>query len=891
MKISSLQKRNLLIVISVMTAFSILLIACGTAMLLKPSQPIDTLNVNSVSGSDNANSSNNDENLYDDDVSSDLSSGDSVSTSSQSGSKTNSSANKPGSTSSSATKPTTKPERPIPQTGYTDKDGFRVQNLSKTYSSYAVKVGPEELLDPVWMLHNYLPSESKKDMEPLKSIGFNLDDWGISGNVSKDGNSFVIDNDGSAMYKKLDTSKTGKSYSIEMAFTTEDKQASNYGFYFDRGSGTKGFVIRVDNNSGMTWLNTRAGVNCARIAWQVGDTREGVRLRIDVHPSQNRIIYYANGRVYGERFLNNAADPDITGGQVGFFIQGCKAYITHLAVQEIDLPSRNWYYEAPDESRNNGDKLLPISNKPANTIYCVSTKGLTNDELLMLASLQGLVNRGTPQIYVDYGNYGGAGGNSTTKWYKLLEEKGRKLDWSKSVYDLLVMFKNSYDGVILGEAYKTGNVGYVPNVVTTLCGVKNSVYMTPEIYNKMSASTGKKVSIDVRNRWKNSISAYKWVFDNFWDDCSRDMIAHCTSDALSSHSSFAMRDYMVQNSVFCFAMTDVVTLEDYYFYVDLMAANPANTPVLGICQRNGEAPLYGLMDEDAIFRVSSDVGKYFTYTFSNDNISIMSGLEISGPLKQKAAPKMTYDSKKIYNSFVLSEGENGSWWYQLWRGSYMNCDARKEVAEGWGMPGLAWYFSRASIEWFYKETPNISCWYIDGSGIGDIYGPETFACRYDKSTQKKLLADYFKLTEYVMEKTDVTVLRSFDASYTVTDEIIAEYDKAIPRLTAMYTGYNGEPNGLNKNGNAYLIGDVAVFRCIVGSNLATYDPEIDGTVLVDRIRDASKSYNFINTFVLGNYCLNNSECLLFAQDELGSDYAIVRPDLMSNLLKQYLNKK
>ncbi len=768
----------------------------------------------------------------------------------------------------------------------TDKDGYKVVEPSETYSHYATQPDPSSPGKPAESLSGFVPSTGKTLMEHLPSVGFNAGDWDVSGNLRAEDNAFIVERSCYAKYNKLDTSADGQSYAIEMTLKVEAAGDYRFGLTVEggrRGNSGKSAEIKFSFDAGgMLLMLPGEGGNPLR-AFMNYKPASQVRVRVDVHPSQNRLIYYCDGRVYGERVLNNTTDPQLGGGKAGFFFEGTKAYITAISVCAIDLPSRSWTYEDPAESNSNGEAVLPVSDKPADVIYCVKTADLDRNTQLTLACLQGLVNRDTPRIYVDYGTYGGGpGGNSA--WYELLEAKGRTLVWDKSVDDLLVEFKDYYKGVILGKAYYARVAGYMPNVVSTLAGVMDGVYMTPDTYKRLSSAIGKEVLIDTQNRWESSIDAYKWLYDNFWDQCNHSMIAHITCDG-TVHTTHSVRDYLIQNKVFCFASTDVVTLEDYYFYMDLLAATPANTPVLGIASRNGENPTNSCLDEDALFRACADFGKFFCYAFSNDNISIMSGLEIDGELKQKEAAPVSYDSGKTYASFTLSEGENSSWWYNLWRVSYRH-DSRKEVAQGWSMPGMAYYLCKASIEWYYDNATETDYWYMDGCGIGDIYGPDTYGVRFSKAAQETLFDDYLALTRYVMEKTDTTVLRAFDVSYTITDETIAKYAKAIPTLTAMYTGYNGEPNGLTKNGNAYLVGDVAVFRTVVGSAAATYEADKDGGVLVDGIRNASKSMNFLNVFVLGNYCMNDSEALVYTQNTLGSRYVFVRPDVMAELLKQ-----
>ena len=617
--------------------------------------------------------------------------------------------------------------------------------------------------------------------------------------------------------------------------------------------------------------------------------KEPNTLRLDIYPGRRLVRYHVNGGFYGERELAHPTDPVLTGGKVSLFIEGkAEIRVTDVSCREAAPPHRAYTLPTPPSEPTAFDTLFPRSVRPGQEVYLLNAGELSLEEYMTALTLQGLVNRRVPRLYVHTGRYNGRGMEGySTRWYTLLEEKGRTLT-PCTLNEALERFSDCYQGLILGELRPAGETSFQMNLITMLAGVEDRIYVSRERAAEMDARLDR---LDIDGRWTSDVEAYRWAKENLWPRCHQGILCHMYGDC-DLHFTEPSRDYLVQHKIFVFNSSGVKTEDDYYFYFDLLALTPPNTPVLGIACRNGESIHDGVLDEDALFRACAELGKFFVYTFSVDNMSVLSGLE-TGELRQKPCPPVALDRQKAYVSFLLSEGENYAWAYHLWGENYWH-PSREGVGKAWSTAGAMLFLAPAVLEWYYENASPWDAWYLDGNGIGDMYNPDIYALRLPEAPRKPAFDDYLRLTREMMRRADLSVIRLFDATYSVTDDSVRAYIKAIPEIQAVFTGYNSEPDMERFPASEYLLDGVPVFRTRVVSQTPTYAPEKDGQVLLDGIlREIEKDGRpaFINVFVLGNYMLENGSMVLqYVQEHLPEGCAVLRPEQLAAVFREYCSE-
>lgn len=137
----------------------------------------------------------------------------------------------------------------------------------------------------------------------------------------------------------------------------------------------------------------------------------------------------------------------------------------------------------------------------------------SGDTRLLLATLQGIVNRAEPRIYL------------------LENEEEGKLTWLKDlrvpyvlhddVWTIVKKYKNEMKGLIIYDPEIPDSI----NVATTLAGLKDAVVVSPELAVKLQAAPYKlKVVQDLRGKFKNRLDAYTWQYEQLWDKTTHRML-------------------------------------------------------------------------------------------------------------------------------------------------------------------------------------------------------------------------------------------------------------------------------------------------------------------------------------------------------------------------------
>ena len=606
--------------------------------------------------------------------------------------------------------------------------------------------------------------------------------------------------------------------------------------------------------------------------------------RAEVHPEAGRMLYYMNGIFLGEMNVAESDSPLIENSGVGISAVGSDytVAVKDLYIEEID-PLEPRRYDAPDIEIEDEGVYPKSENAPAKTIYVLDAMSMTNVDIMTATTLQGLVNRTTPQIFLDYRAYNEdprySNIDDEVEYLELLEDKGRTLVRT-TLDELLVKFADHYKGVIVGDCFATN---YSENVATSLAGVLDGVYMTEARYNKMKHEIKKDVLFRLDNRFKSSIDAYMWLWNTYGDQFSRTVLFHTSAAAESEgHVTRACRDYAVMSRGFAFCTTDVETLEDYDFYMSIFAACAPNTAVIG---RGG-----GCFPEFEMFQICGQFAKYFTYGFSTPNMSLFNSLEV-GELRQKAPAEVTeLESDTVYVTFDISEGDNLSWDYHLWMHNFADEEARAKIAKGYSICGALYYIAPAILERYYeKATPN-DHFFLDGGGISNLSSPDDFGALYKEDDREDIVDRMLELTEYVASKTDIHALR---ALHNISDEMAERFADECPSLTALFSSYGNTTEAIGGTTryekSIYMVDDIVRCRSYLTTFAGSLTPQL--SQLLSQAKNSKDGIVFAKVFVYANQMLDNVSVMENFRAELeaatNKRVVIVRPDVFAELYAEY----
>lgn len=676
---------------------------------------------------------------------------------------------------------------------------------------------------------------------------------------------------------------TGKgSYSVQFKADIRGENGATVQLFLNNASGHKHICISISGNF----------VRIGRPDYErggasfTGDTKS-YTFRAEVYPSGQLMRYYVNDVLLGEM---NIADNDYPLNEDTTFGIAAVGDKIDVAVSDIvlahldDIEPRR--YTDIDYKVGNENVYPKSAAAPAETIYLVDARSLNDDELLTLVTLQGIVNRTQPEIFVDYRKYNNDPRYSfvvNEKVYpEMLKSKGRTVE-KATLEELLTKYADRFDGIVSGDAF--GNNNYEENIITTLCGVLDSVYINKyevEYSRKhIDGLSDKEVLIDVSGKFASSVDAYMWVWENYGNYCSKNVIFHMPTCSDSySHPTLICRDYAVMSRAFVFCTDDVKNLSDYEFYMSLFASTATNTGIIG---QGG-----GLYPEFEMFQICGQFGKYFTYGFSTPNMSLLNSLEV-GELKQSEPEDISLTPDTVYVAYDMSEGDNLSWDYHLWMKEYDDSARRALVPKGYSICGAIYYVAPAILEYYYNNATSSDCFFLDGGGISNCSSPDDFAILYREEDREQIMERMFELTEYVAEKTDIHVLR---ALHNISDEMAMKYSEKCPSIIALLSSYGNTTYQIGGIGSdykkaTYMVGNIVRERCA----LSTFNAGLDTTLrnLYRKTKD-DNGICFARVFVYANQVFDDLSLLDNFTKELEQtkkNIVVVRPDTFARLYKEW----
>ncbi|MGI8868638.1 MAG: GxGYxYP domain-containing protein [Mycobacteriales bacterium] len=131
----------------------------------------------------------------------------------------------------------------------------------------------------------------------------------------------------------------------------------------------------------------------------------------------------------------------------------------------------------------------------------------------LLVTLQGVVNRSQPRLYV------------------ALQGDGTDIEWLDTIRVPYTTVTDPWHLVAKYIREAAGMVIYDPdfddsvNIATTIAGIRNGVVVSPTLAAKLAAAPYHvKTLDDLRGRWTDKLTAYRWALVNLWDKCDHRLL-------------------------------------------------------------------------------------------------------------------------------------------------------------------------------------------------------------------------------------------------------------------------------------------------------------------------------------------------------------------------------
>ena len=331
----------------------------------------------------------------------------------------------------------------------------------------------------------------------------------------------------------------------------------------------------------------------------------------------------------------------------------------------------------------------------AQHVLAADLEDVPRDEQIMLATLQGIVNRRQPQIFLLQ-----PGDEGKETW--LADGLGVPSTTLASRWELLEEFRDTPTGLVIYDP----DVPDTINLATNLAGLGDTLAVSPELAARLAADGfDYPVVEDLRGRFASRLDVYSWTYDNLWPQATHRMLVGLNPLGQRTGSAY-LRDYPVANRAVV-VWLDAAVAEERALLQRFLADMPPCSPYLGWFPP-GEFAATQLLSENAMYVLPAD---WFA------NMTVWSGTRANAVQPPpKRAPNLR---NKIYVTFTMSEGDNLQYIQRAMRRIWGD-PARGSVPLNWGISPMLLDAAPAMLR-YYQQTASANDQFVAGpSGAGYI---------------------------------------------------------------------------------------------------------------------------------------------------------------------------
>ncbi len=513
--------------------------------------------------------------------------------------------------------------------------------------------------------------------------------------------------------------------------------------------------------------------------------------------------------------------------------------------------------------------VFPKSAPPASNLLVFDVSKQPPDWQLLLLSLQGIVNRTQPQIYLLF--------NSTDAFWLDWIRQRKWIQETQTVsrpQELLTRFRDKLKGMVITDP----SLPATKNIATMVASVNDGIVVSPRLAKEMDLP----VIADLRGKWQTNVEAYRWAFDNLWSRLNHHVLACSYPDHLE------LRDYLVQHKVFIFWLPGPIDgakkysspNEEVRLMEELFAQMPVNIPVMSYPWAGKDVGI----GEGPGVRLFAEFGKYLVGSINCSNLSVHSGIRVA-EFRQKPAPPPPTLQNKAYVSFIISDGDNlpvltVSNFPQLWKQ-----DVRGQFPIGWTISPSAHLLLPAVVDYYYSTAKPTDYFLAAVSGVGYTY-PDSYGQRFREPDRQRIFDEFLDQTRVYMERSDLKDIWPMSLS---RPELIRRYAERIPLLQSIFPDY-GRRVSSYEDATYPTARNVPVFHGVTGwREEDTREERVARMVAEVRSITSQERPAFLHLFVW-----NWGFDLPMLRDVLrglGDEYVAVRPDHLAALYRQEMERR
>ncbi|MBP5318000.1 MAG: RICIN domain-containing protein [Paludibacteraceae bacterium] len=463
-------------------------------------------------------------------------------------------------------------------------------------------------------------------------------------------------------------------------------------------------------------------------------------------------------------------------------------------------------------------------------------------EQYLFASLKGLVNRKQPRIFSYEGD---AFAEGPYTWLNSLKLK--YVEHKENRWEVLDKYLSEVSGLVVYDPSQIHSV----NIATVISSQKNALICAPTLVKKLtSAPYNLPVLTDLRGRYLDKMAVYNDLYNNYWSGLDKRAMIGISPQGQKA----AVREYAVATGLGVVWLDPKVSEESTLL-----------NKFLGDMPR-GACWLGWWPEEEAGVRRASEYG---IATIASDyacNLTVHSGMPRR--INTKAPPAKPALQNKIYVSFILSDGDNLQYVEHLMRKLWNNY-RRGQVPMGWTLSPAMVDAMPGALNFYHQSATDNDCLVSGPSGYGYSY-PNFY-------NDQAELTDFTQRTETYNREAGlrvVTVWNTITGNISTTaGENYAANSPTLLGLTSQNTGggltiFSSKLPSMALSCN-YCTGQEAMRNHLASAAAGWNGNEPRFIIIQAQPWTDVKPENFYNV-----------------AQSLGSDYIVVRPDHIFQLIRE-----
>lgn len=407
----------------------------------------------------------------------------------------------------------------------------------------------------------------------------------------------------------------------------------------------------------------------------------------------------------------------------------------------------------------------------AEVLDVVDLRGQNEATRLLVHSLQGIVNRKGPRLYVLWESRAETP-TPSERWLDYYRSKGW-IEWRRMPLREAV---KKYAPLTKGFVIYDPTMRHSINVATTLSGLYDLVVAHPKFVPSLEA-LGLRKAWDLRGRWRDKYEAYEWQLKRLFPEASKELIASAMpvegplGGPFKPHMLRPIRDLVIMRRAVALDLIphpdfkrDFELLGEYYRRMGKFAV-VVGYPATGHLER----PMVETASKFGLVVLLAQV--------TSVNFSVHCWMPAPKVYRQEHKRDVALEMDKVYVAFGMSDlGLNNvqDRYYGAW-----DDPKRGSIPVSWWMEALVKDFAPGMLQFYYEtRTPND---YFYAAHVGGRIRPSDFPD----------LEAYLKRGRPYLRACDLKVV-AFSNHNRIDERAFEIYSRMLPEVLGFFHGFGPE---------------------------------------------------------------------------------------------------